>query len=107
MKKIFILGKGFFKQIQLFYNYLRASCFEPLDVISKHDWKDNLYYYKSTKDVATHFFFDKIDKGTYILEYDIRINNSGSFNDGISTLQSMYAPEFSANSKNSMIKVTK
>lgn len=86
---------------------LRASCFEPLDVISKHESKDNLYYYKSTKDVATHFFFDKIDKGTYILEYDIRINNSGSFNDGVSTLQSMYAPEFSANSKNSIIKVTK
>ncbi|NHN26032.1 TonB-dependent receptor plug domain-containing protein [Flavobacterium jejuense] len=86
---------------------LRASCFEPLDVISKHERKDNLYYYKSTKDIATHFFFDKINKGTYILEYDVRANNSGSFNDGISTLQSMYAPEFSANSKNSTIKVTK
>ncbi|NJM80567.1 MAG: hypothetical protein HC854_14855 [Flavobacterium sp.] len=86
---------------------LRASCFEPLDVISKHESKDGLYFYRSTKDVATHFFFDKITKGTYVLEYDVRINNSGNFNDGISTLQSMYAPEFSANSKNSIIKVTK
>ncbi len=105
MKKIFILKV--FKQVQLSNNYFRASCFEPLDVISKYEWKDNLYYYKSTKDVATHFFFDKIDKGTYILEYDVRINNSGSFNNGVSILQSMYAPEFSANSKNSVIKVTK
>ncbi|WP_445710169.1 alpha-2-macroglobulin family protein [Flavobacterium sp.] len=86
---------------------LRASCFEPIDVISTHERRDNLYFYKSTKDVATHFFFDKINKGTYVLEYDVRVNNSGNFNDGIATLQSMYAPEFSANSKNNVIKVSK
>jgi uncharacterized protein YfaS (alpha-2-macroglobulin family) len=86
---------------------LRASCFEPIDVLSKHESKEGLYFYKTTKDVATHFFFDKIDKGTYVLEYDVRINNSGNFNDGISTLQSMYAPEFSANSKSFRINVSK
>lgn len=84
---------------------LRASCFEPVDVISNYEWKDNLSYYKSTKDVATHFFFDKINKGTYVLEYDVRINNSGNFNDGIATLQSMYAPEFSAHSTNTIITI--
>ncbi|UOX34124.1 MG2 domain-containing protein [Flavobacterium sediminilitoris] len=86
---------------------LRASCFEPLDIISKYERVDNLYFYRSTKDVATHFFFDKIYKGTYVLEYNARINNPGSFNDGIAILQSMYAPEFSANSKNNRINVTK
>jgi TonB-dependent SusC/RagA subfamily outer membrane receptor len=84
---------------------LRASCFEPVDVISNYEWRDNLSYYKSTKDVATHFFFDKINKGTYVLEYDVRTNNSGNFNDGIATLQSMYAPEFSAHSTSTTIKV--
>jgi uncharacterized protein YfaS (alpha-2-macroglobulin family) len=84
---------------------LRASCFEPVDVISNYEWRDNLSYYRSTKDVATHYFFDKINKGTYVLEYDVRINNSGNFNDGIATLQSMYAPEFSTHSTNTTIKV--
>jgi len=84
---------------------LRASCFEPVNVISQYQWKDRLSYYMSTKDVATHFFFDEIKKGTYVLEYDVRVNNSGHFNDGISTLQSMYAPEFSQHSKSSQIKV--
>ncbi|WP_130734215.1 MG2 domain-containing protein [Flavobacterium sp. J27] len=86
---------------------VRASCFEPIDVLSKQEWNDNLHYYKSTKDVATHFFFDKINKGYYILEYDVRVNNSGVFNDGIATIQSMYAPEFSAHSKNNIVKVMK
>lgn len=86
---------------------LRASCFEPIDVLSKHEYKDNLYFYKTTKDVATHFFFDTIKKGTYVLEYDVRVNNSGIFNDGITSLQSMYAPEYSANSKSTKVNVSK
>ncbi|HBI01771.1 hypothetical protein, partial [uncultured Flavobacterium sp.] len=84
---------------------LRASSFEPVDVISKYEWKDGLHFYRSTKDVATHFFFDTIKKGTYVLEYDVRINHSGSFIDGISTLQSMYAPEFSAHSISTKVKI--
>lgn len=36
---------------------MRASGFEPVDVISKYKWQDGLGYYQSTKDVATHFFF--------------------------------------------------
>ncbi|MFY0482086.1 MG2 domain-containing protein [Flavobacterium sp. PLA-1-15] len=84
---------------------LRASCFEPVDVLSGYQWSDRLSYYKSTKDVATHFFFDEIKAGTYVLEYDVRVNNAGHFSDGISTLQSMYAPEFSQHSKSSRVKV--
>ena len=83
---------------------LRASCFEPVDVISKYKWESGLGYYQSTKDVATHFFFDTIKKGTYVLEYDVRINNSGRFNDGIATLQSMYAPEFTGHSTSTKLK---
>ena len=83
---------------------LRASCFEPKNVISEYKW-DGLSYYMSTKDVATHFFFDSIKKGTYIIDYEVRVTNSGSFNNGIATLQSMYAPEFSSHSKSDKIKI--
>jgi TonB-dependent SusC/RagA subfamily outer membrane receptor len=86
---------------------LRASCFEPVDVISKYEWKDGISFYRSTKDVATHFFFDKIKTGTYVLEYDVRVNNSGVFNDGIATIQSMYAPEFSSHSINTKLNIQK
>ena len=86
---------------------LRASCFEPVDVISKYEWKDGISFYRSTKDVATHFFFDKIKTGTYVFEYDVRVNNSGVFNDGIATIQSMYAPEFSSHSINTKLNIQK
>ncbi|BFM42383.1 hypothetical protein CFS9_10240 [Flavobacterium sp. CFS9] len=84
---------------------MRASCFEPTDVLSQYQYKDRLGYYMSTKDAATHFFFDQINKGTYVIEYDIRVNNSGEFSNGITTIQSMYAPEFTSHTKGIRVKV--
>ncbi|RED19679.1 alpha-2-macroglobulin family protein [Flavobacterium cutihirudinis] len=84
---------------------MRASCFEPVNVLSEYQYKDRLGYYMSTKDAATHFFFDQINKGTYVLEYDIRVNNSGEFSNGITTIQSMYAPEFASHTKGIRVKV--
>jgi len=84
---------------------MRASCFEPVNVLSEYKYKDRLGYYMSTKDAATHFFFDHIDKGTYVIEYDIRVNNNGEFSNGITTIESMYAPEFSSHTKGIRVKV--
>jgi uncharacterized protein YfaS (alpha-2-macroglobulin family) len=85
---------------------MRASCFEPVDVLSGYQYKDGLGFYKSTKDIATHFFFDSINKGTYVLEYDIRVNNTGNFSNGITTIESMYAPEFTSHTKGIRVKAT-
>ncbi|MFV8355287.1 carboxypeptidase-like regulatory domain-containing protein [Flavobacterium sp. XS1P32] len=85
---------------------IRASCFEPVDVLSAYQYKGGLGFYKSTKDAATHFFFDQINKGSYVLEYDVRVNNSGDFSNGITTIQSMYAPEFSSHTKGIRIRTS-
>lgn len=84
---------------------MRASGLEPIQVISSYHWKEGLGYYQSTRDAATHFFFDSINKGTYIIEYDLRVNNSGSFSNGITTIQSMYAPEFSHHTEGIRLKI--
>ncbi|MGB5943530.1 MAG: MG2 domain-containing protein [Leeuwenhoekiella sp.] len=78
---------------------MRASGFEPTDVLSEHKYQDGTRYYQSTRDAATHFFFDRLEKGTYVLEYTVRANNSGQFSNEITTLKSMYAPEFSSHTK--------
>ncbi|HSD05728.1 alpha-2-macroglobulin family protein, partial [Flavobacterium sp.] len=84
---------------------MRASCFEPIDVLSSYQYKGGLGFYKSTKDAATHFFFDQINKGTYVLEYDIRVNNTGNFSNGITTIESMYAPEYSSHTKGIRVRI--
>ena len=84
---------------------MRASGVEPINVLSTYKWQDNLGYYESTKDAATNFFFDRLPKGVYVFEYDVRVNNAGNFSNGITTIQSMYAPEFSSHSKGIRINV--
>ena len=84
---------------------MRAAGFEPLNVFSQYKWQDGLGYYESTKDACTNFFFDYLPKGIYVFEYDLRVNNAGEFSNGITTIQSMYAPEFSSHSEGVRVEV--
>ncbi|SEQ71466.1 Alpha-2-macroglobulin family N-terminal region [Hyunsoonleella jejuensis] len=84
---------------------MRASGLEPVNVISKYKWQDGLGYYESTKDASTNFFFDYLPKGVYVFEYDLRVNNAGNMSNGITTIQSMYAPEFSSHSEGVRIMI--
>ncbi|MEZ5024024.1 MAG: hypothetical protein R2728_12345 [Chitinophagales bacterium] len=71
---------------------MRASGLEPINVLSQYKYQDGLGYYESTKDAATHFFFDYLPKGVYVFEYPLRVAHKGDFSNGITTIQSMYAP---------------
>jgi len=84
---------------------MRASGFEPVNTISTYKYQDNLYYYESTKDASTNFFIDRLPKGVFVFEYDLRVNNAGNFSNGITTIQSMYAPEFSSHSKGFRVNI--
>ena len=78
---------------------MRAACFEPMNVLSGYQWQDGLGYYEETRDAATNFFFDYLRKGTYVFEYPLRVQLKGDFSNGITTIQCMYAPEFTSHSE--------
>ncbi len=84
---------------------MRASGLEPINVLSEYKWQDGLGYYESTKDASTNFFFERLPKGIFVFEYDLRVNNQGNFSNGITTIQSMYAPEFSSHSEGTRIVI--
>lgn len=84
---------------------MRASGLEPIHVLSRYKWQDGLGYYESTKDVATHFFFDYLPKGSYVFEYPLRVVHEGQFSNGVTTIQSMYAPEFTSHSEGIKIEI--
>jgi uncharacterized protein YfaS (alpha-2-macroglobulin family) len=44
-------------------------------------------------------------RGTYVFEYELRTTMSGNFSNGITTMQCMYAPEFSTHSKGIRVNV--
>ncbi len=84
---------------------MRAACFEPVNVVSKYKWQDGLGYYESTKDASVNFFFDWLPEGTYVFEYPLWVTHKGDFSNGITTIQCMYAPEFSSHSEGIRVRI--
>ncbi len=84
---------------------MRASGLEPIETLSRYKWQGGMGYYESPGDAATNFFFDYLRKGTYIFEYPLRVVHRGDFSNGISSIQCMYAPEFSSHSAGERVKV--
>ena len=84
---------------------MRASGFEPINVKSMYKYQGGLGYYESTKDAATNFFMDRLPKGTYVFEYPLRVTHNGDFSNGITTIQCMYAPEFTSHSEGIRVSV--
>ena len=75
---------------------LRAACFEPVKQLSGVAWKEGTVYYQTTKDASTQFFFQFLPKGTYVFEYELWVNNTGTYSSGMAEIQCHYAPEFTA-----------
>jgi len=84
---------------------MRAACMEPVNVISQYKWQGGLGYYESTKDASTDFFFSSLSKGTYVFEYPLTVGQAGNFSNGITSIECMYAPEFSYHSEGIRVSV--
>lgn len=89
----------------LYVKDLRAACFEPEDQTSGIHWKFGTIYYNEVKDAATNLFFNSLSRGTYVIEYGMRANQAGDYQDGIATFQSFYSPEFNAMSSSEKITI--
>jgi len=84
---------------------MRASCFEPVNVLSGYRYQGGLGYYEATKDASTNVFMGYLPRGTWVFEYELRTNQAGTFSNGITTLQCLYAPEFSSHSQGMKVSV--
>lgn len=84
---------------------MRASGLEPVNVLSGYRYQGGLGYYESTKDLATHFFIDYLPRGTFVFEYPLVVSLRGDMSNGITTMQCMYAPEFTSHSKGVRVRV--
>ncbi|MEX0636420.1 MAG: alpha-2-macroglobulin, partial [Ferruginibacter sp.] len=84
---------------------MRAAALEPLNVLSGYKWQGGLGYYESTKDASTNFFFGLLPRGTYVFEYELFASHAGNFSNGITSIQCMYAPEFTSHSEGVRINI--
>ena len=83
----------------------RASAFEPVSTTSGWQWNDGLRYYVDVRDEWTDCYIDHLAPEHYYVEYDLWVRHSGTFANGICSLQSVYAPEFRANTSSVEVRV--
>lgn len=86
---------------------MRAAGLESFNDLSGYRYSGGLGFYSSIQDVARNFYINRLNRGSYVLEYELKVNNGGSFSSGIATIQSFYAPEFSGHSKGSRLEILK
>ncbi len=82
---------------------IRPACLEPADRVSGYRW--NLNAYCETKDAETNFFVQWLPKGHHVFTYEVYVSQSGTFHAGASTIQCQYAPQLTAHSNGSVIKI--
>ena len=83
----------------------RAACMEPKEVLSGYRHSDAIGYYQVMRDASAEFFIDKLRKGIIQIEYKVYIDRPGTYQTGIATVQSAYAPEFGGHTKSLSVTV--
>src|SRR5690606_16515576 len=81
----------------------RPSGVEPVYQPSGYNWWQG--YYFTMKDASTNYFFDYLPKGKREFEYEVKANNVGIFNSGITTIEGMYDPAVRARSNNVTVTI--
>ena len=84
---------------------VRATGMEVTNQRSGYQYGNGLSYYLNNKDASTNYFFRRLNKGTYVLEYPVFLTQQGVFPVGLATIQCLYAPEFAAHSQGGRIVV--
>ena len=84
---------------------VRPAGTAPDQTLSGYQWKNGLGFYQTTTDAGNNFFFNWLPKGTQVIDYDLFVSHNGTFSLGVSTIQSMYAPEFTGRSAGGTIKI--
>ena len=83
----------------------RAAGLELIAQTSGYRYQAGLGYYESPRDAATNFFISYFPKGTHTFEYRLRAAQSGNFSGGLSQIQCLYAPEFTAHSAGTRLQI--
>jgi len=81
----------------------RAACMEPVGQLSGYHWG----YYCTPRDNSTNYYFDRMAKGTHVIETEYFVDRAGTYETGSCTAQCAYAPEFHGIAPSLTLKVKK
>jgi hypothetical protein len=83
----------------------RSAAAEPDASLSGYRYQNGLGYYRQIRDDRTEYYFDRMPKGTYVIEEDWLISRSGNYQMGSTIIKCLYAPEFSSFTSSDRVKI--
>lgn len=84
----------------------RPACSEPQEQMPQYNYTQGLWYYTLPGDAHTAFYIEHLPRGVYVIEYNVYADRQGTYQSGIATLQSYYAPQFTAHTSGTTITVS-
>jgi hypothetical protein len=107
-----ILGEKIFIRIRIStptgMNYVQIqdlfpSCLDNMANISEYRHYQNLWAYIIPRDKTMNFFIDYLPKGVSFMDYEMKVDKTGTFSKGMIKAYSIYAPEYGAVNGGGMI----
>lgn len=83
----------------------RAAGTEPVNARSGPRFDHALAYRQEVRDSALNLFFDSLPAGEFTFRYRLKATMAGEFRASPATLQSVYAPEFTAHSSGARLTI--
>ncbi len=81
----------------------RPGFAEPIKQQPFYAWGAGTGYYVEPKDGVTNFYFDALNRGTYLLSYDQYVARAGRFAGTVARVVSCYAPDYSAHTSAGLV----
>lgn len=76
----------------------RPACFEPVEPLPQYVCGEGVCYYREPSDAVTAFHVDFLPRGKRVIEYEVYVDRAGTYQAGVATLASYYAPQYAAHS---------
>ena len=86
---------------------MRPATVEPMSTRGGYiyNWRDDIGYYAAPGNTRNVFYIYRLSKGSYVIEYDVKVQKPGIFTVGNAVMQCMYAPAFRATTTSAVITV--
>jgi len=86
---------------------MRAATVEPVSTRAgySYNFRDDIGYYAAPGNSRNVFYIDRLSKGSYVVEYDVRVQKAGLFTVGNAVMQCLYAPAFRATTRSTTLTV--
>ncbi len=86
---------------------MRAATMEPQSTRAGYIYsrQSDIGFYTAPGNTRNVFYIDRMSKGSYVMEYDVKVQKPGHFQEGIAVIQCLYAPEFRATTGGTMLTV--